>query len=409
MNVFVLGGYGKVGLWASRLLAQSDLVAKVAIAGRTPAGVERAAVKVGPKAVAVVTDAADTAVLTPWTKGYDIIVNASDSITGLPAVRAAIQGGKHYCDVTSFGDVVNQVRELDSEARASGITAVVAAGIGPCISNLMGRYMADQLDDVQQLQRGMSDFIDFKSGQDIPPSQWRCEPQQSLAVLRPFKSFIKMMFKKLSKNGIKKMRTWEDGQWKDTDPVNDGVDVPRFENGTVRSYPYASTDSFWGALPVDRSEIDPMELWFSPLPPQLDFFLREQALHMLEEGGDPETAVNSIFETVENDPMRWLTVSADFTFRPKMWIRAVGRRGERSARCTSWLTASMWNVNGYFLTSVALVAAALKILRGEVRECGVVTAEKAFDPQSFFDEVAAVLPTPPRDGKIIADSFEWLE
>ena len=69
----------------------------------------------------------------------------------------------------------------------------------------------------------------------------------------------------------------------------------------------------------------------------------------------------------------------------------------------------MWDVGGYFLTSVALAVAVRKILRGEIRERGVMTAEKAFEPQSFFDEVVALLPDPPPDGKLIDESFEWLE
>jgi hypothetical protein len=40
----------------------------------------------------------------------------------------------------------------------------------------------------------------------------------------------------------------------------------------------------------------------------------------------------------------------------------------------------MWDVGGYLLTSVPLVVAALQILRGEMRERGVMTVEQAFDP-----------------------------
>ena len=181
------------------------------------------------------------------------------------------------------------------------------------------------------------------------------------------------------------------------------------ESGTITSYPYVSCDSFWGGLPRDLSKELPMEMWFSALPPQLHAVLRDQALRMLEENIDPETAVNSFFDIADSDPHRWLTAPEDFTPVPKMWVRAVGRKEGRAARCSCWFTAPMWNVGGWFLTSVALVVAARKILRGEIRERGVMTAEKAFEPQSFFDEVIAVLPEPPPDGRLIGESFEWLE
>lgn len=39
----------------------------------------------------------------------------------------------------------------------------------------------------------------------------------------------------------------------------------------------------------------------------------------------------------------------------------------------------------------------------------LIYAEMAFKPQSFFDENAAILPEPPPDGKVIRESFEWME
>ena len=50
-----------------------------------------------------------------------------------------------------------------------------------------------------------------------------------------------------------------------------------------------------------------------------------------------------------------------------------------------------------------------KILRGEVKGRGVMLAEKAFEPQSFFDEVATLIPDPLPNGKLIGESFELLE
>ena len=170
-----------------------------------------------------------------------------------------------------------------------------------------------------------------------------------------------------------------------------------------------SGDDHWGQLPSDLSTVSPVELAFSPLPPQLHDLLREQAQRVLEGDVDSEAATGSFFDTVESDPYRWLTVPDDFVLIPKMWVRAVGRKEGRPARHTCWFTPAMWNVGGYLLTSVALAVAALKILRGEVQERGVMHAEAAFDPQSFFNEVVAVLPDPPPDGRLIDESFEWLQ
>ena len=53
MKVFVLGGYGIVGLPAIKLLAQSDLITKIAVAGRSLERAEKAATEIGEKAISL--------------------------------------------------------------------------------------------------------------------------------------------------------------------------------------------------------------------------------------------------------------------------------------------------------------------------------------------------------------------
>jgi hypothetical protein len=38
-----------------------------------------------------------------------------------------------------------------------------------------------------------------------------------------------------------------------------------------------------------------------------------------------------------------------------------------------------------------------------------MTAEMAFEPLPFINEVASLTPDPPPDGKLLGESFEWLE
>jgi len=405
MKVFALGGYGKVGFPAIKLLAQSDLVTEIAIVGRNLQRAEKAATEIGEKAIAVHADGTDEQELTLLLAGYDIIVNAATSKAVLPAIRAATRTGTHYCDV----DFVEQVLQLAAEAEAAGITSVVANGVSPCISNLMGVHVARQLEEVEQLQLGRADMYNFQSGRELTPRQWLEEPRQSLAALHEFRPFIAMALRITQKNGIRTVCIYHDGRWGETDPVRSGLDVPLTQGGTVTSHPYFSGDLLFPSLPRDLSTVPPMEVWFSPFPPQLHELLREQALRVLEGNIDSDTAVSSFYDTIESDPHHWLTLPEDFVPTPKMWVRAVGRKEGRAARCSCWLTAPMWNVGGYFLTSVALAVAVRKILRGEIQKRGVMTAEKAFEPLSFFDEVVAVLPEPPPDGRLIGESFEWLE
>ena len=405
MKIFALGGYGKVGFPAIKLLAQSDLVTEIAIVGRSLERAEKAATEIGKKAIAVHADGTDEQKLTSLLAGYDIIMNTTTDEAVLPTIRAAIRTGTHYCDVNV---VVEQALQLASEAEAVGIISIVANGIAPGVSNLIGVHVARQLEEVEQLQLGFAGIINFQSGRELTPRQWLKNPKESLAALHEVRPFIAMVLRNVQKNGSRTVCVYYDGRWVEIDPVRSGLDVPLTQGGTTTSYPYASGDPLFPSLPCDLSTVSPVEMYFSPLPPQLHALLREHALRVLGGNIDSDTATNSFYDTIESDPHRWLTLPDDFVAPPELWVRAVGRKEGRAARCSCWFTAPMWNVGGYFLTGVALAVAVRKVLRGEIRERGVMTAETAFEPLPFLDEVVALMPNPPPDGKLIGESFEWL-
>ena len=407
MKVFALGGYGKVGLPAAKLLAQSHLVTGIAIAGRSLERAAKAATEIGGKAIAVHADGADEKKMTSLLAGYDIVMNAAHDGTVLPTVRAAIRTGTHYCDV-AHGISVEQALQLASEAASTGITAIVANGIAPGIINLMGVHVARQMQEVQQLQSCRAEIF-WVSGRELTPRQWLKDPQESLAAMHEFKPFIEMMLQRLEKDGCRTVCDYHDGRWVQKDPIESGLQVPLLQGGTTTLYPYVSGDPLWGSLPSDLARVPPVEVWHSPFPPQLHDLLREYALRVLGGEIDSDTAASSFYDTIECDPHRWLTLPDDFVTPAKLWVRAVGRKEGRAARCSCWFTAPMWNVGGWFLTSAPLAVAVLRILRGAVRERGVMTAEKTFEPLSFFDEVVTLIPDPPPDGKLIDESFEWLE
>ena len=117
MKVFTLGGYGTVGFPAIKLLAQSDMITEIAIAGRNLEQAEKAAKEIGKKAIAVQADGTDEQELVLRLEGYDVIMNAALNGTVLPTMRAAIRTRTHYCDANV---VVEQALQLASEAEAAG-------------------------------------------------------------------------------------------------------------------------------------------------------------------------------------------------------------------------------------------------------------------------------------------------
>ncbi len=408
MKVFMVGGYGAVGLPAAKLLVESDLVKEIALAGRSLERAEETAAEIGDKARAVQVDATDEKQLASLVAGYDVIVNSVSNQVALPVLHAAVRAGAHYCDVGWGQDFIAQMNELATEARDAGITAIVCTGISPCITNLMGVHAANQLDVTEQIQGGRA-WV-FQGARSLTPQQWLENTAEQLAVLHELKDFLEWMLQVAKETERRTARAYQDGQWVDVDPLTSGLQAPLPQGGTVTAYPYGSYDPLFDSLPQGLARARPVEVWFTPFPSQLHDLFREQALRVTAGDTDPATAMSSFYETIENDPDRWLTVANDFVAFSPDWVTAVGSKGGRDARYNCWLSPDLWNEqSAWFLTSVPLAVAVLRILSGETRERGVMTAEKAFEPLSFFDEVVTLLPEPPMDGKLIGESFEWLE
>ena len=409
MKVFAVGGSGKVGIEAIKILAGSDLVTEIAVGGRDRARTEQAVAATSEKAVAVTLDATDEEQLTTAFMGYDLVLHAAWSNSILPTIRSALRAGAHYCDASTFGEFVEQIRPLAAEVEAAGTTVIVATGIHPCISNLMGVHVARRLDLVEQLQLGCAFVYNSKNGCDLSPAQWQGDPQESLTVLQSFRPFFGMTLGMAQQSKNRSLYGYRDTEKIETDPVRNGVDAPTGRGGTAPAYPYLSVDPIFGSLPVDLSASTPVEMQFSPLPPQLHDLVRALALQVAGGEIDAEAATVSLFDTVESDPHRWLTTPKDWLPPAQMWTRAVGRKDGRAARSTCWLTPALWRTNVYYLSSAALAVAALKMLRGETPGSGVFTAEKAFDPKPFFDQLGQVVSDLLPDGEFVNESLEWLD
>ncbi len=273
----------------------------------------------------------------------------------------------------------------------------------------MGVHLARQLEKVEQLQIGHAFMLNFQSGQELTHQQWLKDPMESLAALHECRSFIAWLLQILQETSIQTALDYQVSRWVEIDPIRSGLDVPLTQGGSITIYPYFCGNPPFPSLPRDLATVSPVEMAFSPLPPQLHNLLREQALRILEGEINSETGVNSFYNIVESNPLHWLTLLDDFTPIPILWVRAVGRKDGRAARCSCWFTAPMWYVGLWFLTSVALAAAVRMILGGEISERGVMTAEKAFEPLPFLDEVVHLMPNSLPGGKMIDKSFEWLE
>ena len=150
MRIAVIGA-GAMGRWAVKELGLSADVDEVVVGDLDEAQARAvAASHGGGKASPLVVDASDQASVEAAIAGCDAMVNATQHFWNLTVMHAAAAARVHYTDMGGLFHVTKQQVELDAEFREAGVTAVIAMGGAPGVTNVLARYGAEQLDVVEE-------------------------------------------------------------------------------------------------------------------------------------------------------------------------------------------------------------------------------------------------------------------
>lgn len=391
MRVIALGGAGGMGRAAVRALAASDLVTEIIIADKNVEAAQRLAAEVGGKASARETDAGDEERLGTLIEEGDIVVNTCGPFFkfGVSAVRAAIRAGRNYCDINDDWRPTQEVLEMDAEAKAAGITAIVGIGASPGLSNLLARHAAAQLDEVEEIQTCW-----VAGGGEWEAGERGDAGGGELAALEH------MMH---SASG--KIPTFRDGKW---------VEIGSFESGEEVSFPGTGPYTVFHIghpEPVTLPRFIPSVKTVSNLgalyPPQLNDLVREQVRRMAAGKVDARQAAIAFVQAVASDPQRWLAGPVGAA-PGGLCAVARGRKNGRRARyaCApgGWPAGAMAGSTG-----IPLAIAALRVLRGEIRERGVLPPEACTDPMPFFEEYSGYWAIRLAEGRLLLESMDWVE
>jgi len=148
-KVIVLGGCGAVGSVAVKTLAAQDIVSKVIIGDWNIEKAEKLAKELGPKVSSVKVNAEEEESIKAAVKGCDIVLNCVGPFykTVKKILPTIIDLGINYVDVCDDVDVTIDILNMDDQAKKKGIIAVIGMGSSPGISNLMGKFAAENLLD----------------------------------------------------------------------------------------------------------------------------------------------------------------------------------------------------------------------------------------------------------------------
>jgi len=392
MRVFALGGAGTYGLPTAQKLVASDIVSEIVIAGRNMEAAIKAASGLGSKATAVQADVGDERQLASLLADSDIMVNTAgpEFKVVLPALRAAIEAGVDYCDLCADGRTREKAIELDSSAKASGVTALVGIGMAG-LSNLMMIHAAHQLDQAEELRFCM--FV-------VPSTYGEGGPKAFLEQMRKA-GHADASWQEMINQVAGKVRLYRDGRWIDVDPIKDGVRITLPQGREVTAYPAGLSEPI--TLPRTLPGIRSVSVLVSYHPPQLNEVFCGLGGRVARGELNESAAAISFFEHMVTLPAESLAPPEGYESGWVWWIEGIGKKQNKR------MCYKCWPNGDWAWTTPPLATAALKILRGEIQAKGILSPESCLDPMPFFAEVAQYATERPSDSKLLAESMEPLD
>ncbi|NKX89059.1 saccharopine dehydrogenase family protein [Nocardia coubleae] len=154
MRVLALGGAGEMGRVAARVLRGDDRVTALTVADRDERAARKVAGELGAEARAL--DVTDGPSLAAALREADLVVNTVGPYFrfGPPILTAAIAAGCDYIDICDDPQPTADMLELDAEAKAAGVTALLGMGASPGVANLLAVRAGAELDRVDSLVTG---------------------------------------------------------------------------------------------------------------------------------------------------------------------------------------------------------------------------------------------------------------
>lgn len=149
MQRAIVLGAGMVGsVMASDLCRDFDVTIADVREENLRAAQERA-VRAGGKISTLKADLSDPSAIKSAVGPFDIVLGALASKIGFAALRAVIEAGKNYCDISFMAE---DAWDLDALAKQHGVTCVVDMGVAPGMSNLLAGYEAAKLDTCTDIE-----------------------------------------------------------------------------------------------------------------------------------------------------------------------------------------------------------------------------------------------------------------
>jgi lysine 6-dehydrogenase len=150
MKALVIGA-GMMGSALAYDLAHSDDVEKVYLADIDFDRAESAAKTIGVNVVPIKLDVNSHDDVVYVMEQVDVVCGATSYNHNLLLTKAAIETGKHFCDLGGNMDVVYKQMELNEKAKAADVLIIPSCGLAPGLAAILGAGGAKYFDFVDEI------------------------------------------------------------------------------------------------------------------------------------------------------------------------------------------------------------------------------------------------------------------
>lgn len=156
MRALIIGGVGGMGQGVARDLVKQDKVKQVILADLYPdPGRLSKKLRESDKTMLVKMDVNDHEAMVQAFKEMDVVINTAGPFykTAVPVAKAAVAAKKNYIDICDDyeGTQILFESEIDQLAKDAGITVLTGMGSDPGTNNVLVKWYADRLDEVDEI------------------------------------------------------------------------------------------------------------------------------------------------------------------------------------------------------------------------------------------------------------------
>ncbi|MDZ7666950.1 MAG: saccharopine dehydrogenase NADP-binding domain-containing protein [Desulfotignum sp.] len=156
MRALIIGGVGGMGQGVARDLVKQDKVTEIVLADLYP-DPDRLSKKLreSDKTTLVKMDVNDHDAMVRAFKNTDVVINTAGPFykTAVPVAKAAVAAKKNYIDICDDyeGTQILFESDIDQLAKDAGITVLTGMGSDPGTNNVLVKWYADRLDQVDDI------------------------------------------------------------------------------------------------------------------------------------------------------------------------------------------------------------------------------------------------------------------